>query len=183
MKILYRCAFALFSVLSAACLAQQPTPVKASFASASDLSANFVLPVKDTGLSHYGMGGELSASHFLTSRVAVQVEGDYLRTDYLVFRDRGVRAGAVLRFHRDGGIQPYVRALVGYSWVQDTSLPPANSYHGSPSLLSGTGIDFRLVGSWYGRAGVDVQYDWITGARVGRGVVGISYHLDSFKGR
>lgn len=183
MKILYRSALALFSVLSAACLAQQPTPVTASFASASDFSADFVLPVKDIGLSHYGMGSELSASHFLTSHVAVQVEGDYLRTDYLVFRDRGVRAGAVLRFHRDAGLQPYVRTLVGYSWVQDTSLTPANSYHGSPSLLGGAGFDFRLVGSWYGRAGVDAQYDWVTKARVGRGVIGISYHLDSLKGR
>jgi hypothetical protein len=183
MKILYRCVFALVSVLSVACLAQQPTPVIAGLASASDLSANFVLPVKDLGLSHYGMGGELSASHLLTSHVAVQVEGDYLRTDYLVFRDRGVRAGGVLRFRRNAGIQPYARALVGYSWVQDTSLPPANSYHGSPSLLGGAGLDFRLAGCWYGRAGVDVQYDWITKAKVGRGVVGISYHFDSFRGR
>jgi hypothetical protein len=157
--------------------------VIASSASASDVSANFVLPVKDTGLSHYGVGGELSASHFLTSHVAVQVEGDYLRTDYLVFRDRGVRAGAVLRFHRNAGIQPYARALVGYSWAQDTSLPPANSYHGSPSLLGGAGVDFRLTGSWYGRAGVDVQYDWTTGVKVGRGVVGVSYHFDRLKER
>jgi hypothetical protein len=183
MKILYRCAFALLSVLSAGCLAQQPTPVIAGSASTNDVSANFVLPVKDIGLSHYGMGGELSASHFLTGHIAVQVEGDYLRTDYLAFRDRGVRGGAIVRFHRDAGLQPYARALVGYSWVQDTSLSPVNSYHGSPSLLGGAGFDFRLGGSWYGRAGVDAQFDWITRARVGRGVVGISYHLDSFKGR
>jgi hypothetical protein len=164
----------MFSLM---CFAQQPTPVIAGGLFATDVSADFVLPVKDVGLSHYGMGGELSGAHYLTDHVGLQMEGDYLRTDYLSFRNKGLRGGVIMRFHRDSGVQPYARALLGYSWVQDTMLLPTNAYHGSPSVLAGAGVDFRLLGSWYGKAGVDVQYDWGTGARVGRGVVGLSYRF------
>lgn len=177
MKIQYLCALVLFCMLSAACLAQRPSPVVADSISASDVSVNFLLPVKDLGLSHYGQGAELSASHYLTNHLGVQIEGDYLRTNYLALRNGGVRVGGILRIHRAAGLQPYVHALVGYSWMQDTSLRPATSYHGSPSLLGGVGVDFRIVGSWYGRAGADAQYDWSNRTRVGRGVGGISYHF------
>jgi hypothetical protein len=178
-----RChAILLLFVFPVICLAQQPSPALADWVTASDVSASYVLPVKNLGLSDFGVGGELSASHYFTNHLGIQSEVDYLSTDYLNFRNRGARAGAIFRFRAGTGMQPYVRALVGYSWVQDSSLRPTNVYHGSPSVLGGGGVDFRVLGPFCGRAGVDVQYDWSTGARVGRGILGISYRFHRLSG-
>jgi hypothetical protein len=164
------------SLLSGICLAQRPTPpLQGGWLAPSDISVNFLLPVKDCEMSHYGVGGLITTSRYFSDHFGAQLQGDYMRTNYINYHEAGVKVGPVIRFWTKSAIEPYVHVLVGYSRVKDSNLKPTTSYHGSGSILGGGGLDFPLAGAWYGRVGADIQQDWTVRQRAGRGIVGVSY--------
>jgi hypothetical protein len=147
------------------------------------MSADFLVPtVKGGGLLEYGVGGQITSTHFFDKHFGVhfgvKLEGDYMRMDYSNLRDSGVRIGPTIRFSTIHGVQPYVEALVGYARVQASYLRPVNSFHGSGSILAGGGFECHLTGGWYAKAGLDVQEDWAAYTGSGRGLLGVSYRFD-----
>src|ERR1039458_1853675 len=85
---IWRCGAMLASFFfSGICFAQVPTtPIPAS--TPSDISVSFIFASKDQTSSHYGLGGQFTASHFVNDKIGYQVEGDYLKMDIYNLRDR-----------------------------------------------------------------------------------------------
>ncbi len=158
------------------CFAQAPKPA-AGLTISNEVSADFLLPIKDQ--SHAGFGGQFATSHFFSDNVGAQLQGDYLKTDEYDLHDAGVRVGPIVRFWSKHSIQPYVHALVGYSRVGSSYLKPTGSYQGSGSYLAGGGLDFPLAGGWYGRVGADLQNDWGAHTEAGRVLMGVSYRFNA----
>ena len=171
---LCRAMLAMF-LFSGICFAQVPQPPIPA-PSLSDISLGFIFAGKQP--SHYGVGGQFTASRFVNDRLGFQVEGDYLRTDEFNLRDAGVRVGPVVRFGAKHAVQPYLHALLGYAEVKSSYLKPVTSFNGAPSVLAGGGIDFRLSGGWHGIVEGDIEEDWAANrTRNARGVVGVSYRF------
>lgn len=164
-------------------LAQAPAPPLVGSLAAPEVSINLLLPMKDHDLSHYGFGGQLTATQFLDPHIGIQVQGDYVQTHGFDFHDRGVRVGPTIRFSTKHSIRPYMHALLGYSQVKATYLNPKTSlnskasYHGSGSLLGGGGVEFPLSDRLFGKVGADIQYDWTVRTRLVRGLLGVSYRF------
>ena len=183
MKIRICCATLVLFLFSVVCLAQKPAGAltggadAAAIAGANEVSVDFLVPAKSADPLSFGVGGQVTASHFFDEHFGVKLESDYEKTTYVNFHDYGFRVGPVVHFGIRHWLQPYVEALVGYARVESSYLTPVNSYHGSGSVLAGGGFDFPLAGGWYAKAGVDVQEDWSVSTTVARGLVGVSYRF------
>jgi hypothetical protein len=172
------CAIAVFILLTGACLAQMPAP-PASAISANDVSAMFLLPIKNGSPFEVGAGGQLSGSRFFNRHIGIELEGDYERASFSSFQDGGVRIGPVVRLGSNTKVQPFLEGLAGFSLVKATYLSSGDSFHGSGSVMGGGGLDFHLSGPWFARGQIDIQEDWTAHTTVGRVLVGISYRLRS----
>lgn len=172
---LCRALFVLF-LFSGVCLAQAPAGALI-VPGPNEVSVDFLVPQKGPGLSHYGVGGQISGSHFFDEHVGITAQGDYMRTDFYNVHDAGVRVGPTMRIADIHGVQPYVEFLVGYARVEAGYLKPETSFHGSVSVMGGVGVDFPLAGRWYAKVGVDLEDNWSASTRVSRGLLGISYRF------
>jgi len=174
------CHSLVLFLFAGTCFAQQPAPTLNE--ALNEVSADLLIPIKDQ--SHIGIGGQVTATHFFGDNVGLQLQGDYLTTDEYNLRDVGARIGPVVRFRSQQAIQPYVRALVGYSRVESSYLKQKSSLQNSGSVLVGGGLDFPLStgwssGAWYGRVGADLEDDWTATTRMGRVSVGVSYRFNA----
>lgn len=177
MRICFSFSLLVLLLFSGICFAQAPKPALSGGLASGDISVSVLLPVKDQSLSHIGVGGDLSSTLFFGAHCGAQLEGSYERSDFADFRDGGVRVGPMIRLSTKRAIQPYVHALFGYSRVKDSLLNPTTSYHSSGSFLVGGGLEFPLLGAWYGRVGADFQDDWTVRQQSGRGTVGVLYRF------
>jgi hypothetical protein len=159
------------------CSAQRPSPAITGSTISNEVSADFLLPIKDQ--SHIGFGGQVATTHFLSDNVGVQLQGDYLKTNEYDLHDAGVRVGPIVRFWSQHSIQPYARVLLGYARVRSSYLKPTGSYQGGGSIMFGGGLDFPLSSGWYGKLGADLQDDWGTDTEAGRVLVGVSYRFNA----
>ena len=170
-------AMLVLCLFTGICVAQVPAPPLA-VPSSSELSFNFIVTARDPSSPYYGVGGQVTASHYMSEWLGFQAEGDFSRTNVDNFRDIGVRVGPIARFRSHRAIQPYVHALVGVAEVKASYLTTPTSFNTAPSILLGAGAEFPLSQHWHGNIGGDLQEDWTSHrGTVVRGVAGVSYRF------
>jgi hypothetical protein len=178
MKVRFCCAVLLLFVFSGICFAQVPVPSLPK--PATEFSLVVIVADKDSTLTHWGEGEQLTFTHFVYKNLGVQAEGDFVRINFDGVREGAGRVGPVVRFINHGRIQPYAHFLGGITDTKADYLKPVGQYNTAGSLLMGGGFDFPIShgGEWYATAGADIEYDWTAvHTKVGRVVMGFSYRF------
>ena len=93
-----------------------------------------------------GMGVDLSVSHFFTKRLGLTIQSDFLNDSFLNFREYGVRGGAIARIRAGRKVEPFARAMFGYSRYREEKILPNQTNFSGFSYIVGGGMNFRLKG-------------------------------------
>jgi hypothetical protein len=107
-----------------------------------------------------GGGGEISIARYFSKHFGLTAGADLLYTRYLNFWEYGYRAGPVIRFRPNRRVQPFVRAMGGFSRYKEDLT--GGRYVNGGSFLAGGGIDWRLDGGLSLRTALDYEQNPVT---------------------
>jgi hypothetical protein len=146
-----------------------------------DVTASYVVLVKDTSFDIGYEGADFSSTKYLTRHWGFRAEADIEKMDTFAYREYGVRGGPVYRFKLSPNAQPYVQFLVGYARAKADNhiFNGPRVYHDGLSMLGGGGLDYRLRNGWFVRTGADIvdNTSGHFGSKYGRVTFGIAYHF------
>ena len=103
-----------------------------------------------------------------TRHFGFSADADLLRSDYVQFREYGFRAGPTVRFFQTARMEPFARALIGYSRFKETITGPNEPYVSGVSYLVGMGDDVRLAGPVWARVAGDYEQNSSVGPKATR---------------
>lgn len=163
-------------LLAGFCMGQRAPVPALSSPLGDDVSASYMLVVKDRSLDS-GNGADFTSTHYFTYHLGISAQVEAMRTDRFKVREAAVRMGATYRFNVGANFQPFVRAFAGYSGVSATYFGPTNPTKSGGSLLAGAGTDIRVRGPLFARFTLDAVDNWDAKTRFARGAVGFGYHF------
>ena len=152
----------------------------------SDISLSGIVQVRPdqtkSGLQiQLGTGMSATVSHYFTRHFGISADADFMRSDYVQFQGYGYRAGPTVRLNHVWRVEPFARALFGYSRYKETNTGPKLPYVSGLSFLAGGGGDLRLSGSIFARLAADYEQQTdsprphYATARMLRDTMGLSY--------
>jgi hypothetical protein len=131
-----------------------------------------------------GQGVEWTASHYFTKHLAFSADGEALNSTYSQFREYGLRGGPTLALFRVSRLQPFVRALAGFSHFRADYTGATQPYVNGFSYELGSGCDVRITGPVAARVAAGFEHDPnVPGSttRLLRLAVGLNYHFGGYR--